>query len=66
MPTLDYIGCCQGVFFVIETKRPGKLPTPRQEATIASVIKAQGKAFVIDGDTTELEEWLKDPRKQLT
>ena len=46
--TLDYIGCYCGEFFAIETKAPGKKPTDRQEATIASIISAGGKVFVID------------------
>lgn len=33
-PTLDFIGCYKGNFFAIETKAPGKKPTPRQTLTI--------------------------------
>ena len=63
-PNLDYNGCYYGLFFAIETKTPGKLPTPQQEATIRRIRAAGGKVFLIDGDpaglgdTTELEEWL--------
>ena len=57
-PTLDFVGCADGGFFAIETKAPGKKPTPRQELTIAEMRAAGGKVFVIDGDTTELEAWL--------
>jgi len=60
---LDYVGCCRGWFFSVETKAPGKKPTPRQVFRIGTVHKAGGKAFVIDGtaktDTIEdLAEWL--------
>jgi hypothetical protein len=58
--TLDYMGCYLGRFFAIETKAPGKQPTLRQKQMIASIERSGGKAFVIDGDTTELEHWLKD------
>lgn len=44
--------------FAIETKAPGKEPTVRQQRTIASIRKAGGTVFVIDGDTEELEAWL--------
>lgn len=56
--TLDYIGCHNGRFFAVETKKPGAKPTPRQLQIIASIQRAGGKTFVIDGDTTELELWL--------
>lgn len=56
--TLDYIGCYRGRLFAIETKAPGKKPTDRQKTTIAMIERAGGRCFVIDGDTTELEEWL--------
>lgn len=58
--TLDYIGCYRGRFFAVETKAPGKKPTPRQQQMIALIERAGGKAFVIDGELTELETWLKD------
>lgn len=58
--TLDYIGCHRGRFFAIETKKPGGKPTDRQKTIISQVIASGGAAFVIDGDTTELEQWLKD------
>lgn len=57
-PTLDFIGCYYGQFFAIETKAPGKKPTPRQRLTIEQMREAGGAVFVIDGDTTELEAWL--------
>jgi hypothetical protein len=55
---LDYIGCYKGRFFSVETKAPGKHPTDRQQQTIAAITRAGGAVFVIDGDTTQLKEWL--------
>lgn len=57
--TLDYIGCHFGVFFAIETKKPGGKPTDRQNMIIEQMRRAGGKVFVIDGDTEELEDWLR-------
>lgn len=57
--TLDYLGCHLGRFFAVETKKPGAKPTERQQQIIASIERAGGKTFVIDGDTTELEEWIR-------
>jgi hypothetical protein len=60
-PTLDYIGCVAGKFFAIETKAPGKKPTPRQVVTIGEMMASNAKVFVIDGDPKQLEEldiWL--------
>lgn len=57
-PTLDFVGCYMGLFYAVETKAPGKKATPRQIMTINSMKKAGGICFVIDGDCTELEEWL--------
>jgi len=55
---LDYFGCYKGKFFSVETKAPGKKPTERQQLTIAAITRAGGAVFVIDGDTTQLKEWL--------
>lgn len=60
---LDYVGCCKGFFFCIETKAPGKKPSPRQVFRIEMVRRANGKVFVIDGtDKTDtyddLHRWL--------
>ena len=61
-PTLDFHCCFHGLYFAIETKAPGRKPTPRQERTIAEIRNAPcyGKVFVIDGKTgyVELENWL--------
>lgn len=55
---LDYVGCIEGFFFCIETKAPGKKPTPRQLERIRRVELAGGKCFVVDGtdNTTTYQE----------
>ena len=47
-PTLDYVGCSRGRYFVIEAKAPGGSPTLRQQDTMDKVCNALGVAFVID------------------
>ena len=59
-PSLDFVCCVKGKYFAIETKAPGKKPTPRQENTIAEIQRAGGKVFVIDGSLDALEIWLKE------
>jgi hypothetical protein len=64
---LDCIICAWGKFVSIETKAPGKKPTPRQKERIASVKRAGGIAVVIDGThntttVTELQKLLEDLR----
>lgn len=49
-PTLDCIGCYYGVYFAVETKAPGKTPTPRQQLTIKQMLASGAAVFVIDGD----------------
>jgi len=46
--TLDILGCYQGKFFAIETKRTGGKLTPRQIITIEEIKKAGGRVLVID------------------
>lgn len=59
-PALDCIVCYRGHHIEIETKAPGKKPTPRQEVTMAKKIKAGAMVFVIDGDEgcRALDEYL--------
>lgn len=58
-PTLDFVGCAHGRFFAIETKAPGGVPTPRQRHTIDTIRNVGGgRVFIIDGDTSDLENWL--------
>lgn len=59
-PSLDFICCFKGRYFAVETKAPGKKPTPRQEITMQQIRDAGGKVFVIDGDCSELEAWLNE------
>lgn len=59
-PSLDFICCFKGRYFAVETKAPGKKPTPRQEITISQIEDAGGKVFVIDGDCSALERWLEE------
>lgn len=49
-PALDCIVCYRGHHIEIETKAPGKKPTPRQLITIAQKEKAGAKVFVIDDE----------------
>lgn len=55
---LDFSCCFHGLAFYIETKAPGKKPTPRQLLTIKDMLDAGAMVFVIDGDTAMLESWL--------
>lgn len=50
LPALDYLLCVAGHFVAIETKAPGKSPTPRQEATIAAIRAAGGLVFIVEDD----------------
>ncbi len=58
--TLDYIYCYRSLFFSIEAKRPGKEPTNRQKQIRATMERAGGKVFKIDGEQglTELKQWM--------
>lgn len=54
----DFVCCVKGQFFTVETKAPGKKPTPLQDHQMNDIRKAGGKVFVIDGDTCLLVTWL--------
>lgn len=60
-PGLDYHGCHKGFAFAIETKAAGCKPTARQLNTCRHMINAGATVFVIDGDLTELFNWLHLP-----
>jgi hypothetical protein len=47
---LDCIVCYHGNYIAIETKAPGKNPTPRQGLCIARTQAAGGTVFVIDNE----------------
>jgi len=57
---LDYHCCLGPVAFFIETKAPGKAPTPRQEKLIGEHRARGTKVFVIDSQAgaMELDRWL--------
>ena len=67
-PTLDFLGCHRSRFFSVETKAPGKKPTPRQELIMALINASGGAVFVIGesynqtaktfSGMEELEAWL--------
>ena len=59
-PGLDFHCHLHGVAFSIETKAPGKKPTPRQEVTIADMEASGAMVFVIDDCTSEALAPLKD------
>lgn len=48
--SLDCLLCFKGKFIAIETKAPGKKPTPRQDLTISEIIAAGGIVLVIDSE----------------
>lgn len=63
--SLDCLLCVCSRFVAIETKAPGKKPTPRQKLTIERIERAGGVVFIIDGtdktDTVEdLDNYLKN------
>jgi hypothetical protein len=57
----DLIGHCEGRFFAVETKAPGRKPTGFQALQIAAIRASGAAVFVVDGDCSELEAWLKTP-----
>lgn len=56
----DFVGVCNGCFFSVETKAPGRKPTKLQWHMMSLIGKAGGKAFVIDSaeNLPTLEKWL--------
>lgn len=60
-PTLDCVGWFFGQSFAIETKAPGKKPTPMQLSTMRDMKAAGAKIFLIDGEKfpyLPLKQWL--------
>jgi hypothetical protein len=55
----DFLGSYRGRAWGVETKAPGKIPTGFQALQISAMRQAGHTVFVIDGDTSEFEEWLK-------
>ena len=63
-PCLDVHGCWLGIYFAIEAKRPGGVPTPRQEETIKKIAAAEGVVMVISSveGANSIPEWLREHR----
>lgn len=63
--TVDCLGSAYGLFFAIETKAPGKKPTPRQELVLGQVHDTGAVTFVIDGPegVEALRQWLEAARR---
>jgi hypothetical protein len=59
-PMLDYVGCCCGHYFAIETKAPGEKMTPRQLATAKAILLAGGVVFEISDEQhiVQLAAWI--------
>lgn len=69
-PSLDCIGCCNGLYFAVECKRDEKQKlTPRQTITRDEIITAGGHVFEIkscdDIVLLEFENWLHHEVMQL-
>lgn len=66
-PALDYHVCHRGMYASIETKAPGKKPTPRQVNTMREQARADASIFLIDSvdgtDIFQLKVWLACPVK---
>ncbi len=64
--TVDCLACLSGSFVAIETKAPGKKPTPRQAVTLTDITKAGGTALVIDSVdmAKRLHEYITVTREQ--
>lgn len=61
-PSLDFVGCHKGRFFAVETKRPGKKMTSRQELTTETMQEAGGAVFLVGDDCIyELQEYPAEP-----
>lgn len=52
-PTLDFLCAINGKAFAVETKAPGKKPTPRQRLTISDMKRKGVPVFVVDGRASE-------------
>lgn len=59
----DFIGHFHGKFFAIETKAPGKKPTPLQQFQLDALKATGAERFVIDGLTGDLRRWLTEGRR---
>jgi hypothetical protein len=57
--TLDFLVCVGGEFIGLETKAPGKKPSPRQEMVMRQMEAAGGKTFWSD-DFDSIKAWFED------
>lgn len=57
-PSLDYLCCVDGLFVAIETKRPGKSMTPRQQRTTSEIRQAGGLVFETHGHDWEIDDMI--------
>ena len=46
--TLDCLGCYKSRMFAVETKAPGRKPTPMQRITAEKIRAAGGLVFIVD------------------
>lgn len=67
-PCLDVHGCYNGMYFAIEAKRPGGVPTVRQDETIRRIAAAGGLVRVISSieGAEDIPRWLKEHRAYVT
>jgi hypothetical protein len=66
MSTLDYLGCYRGIFFSIEAKAPGNVPTARQEYVMEDIRHAGGTTFVIDDEHfNHFRKWIDDTGRNI-
>jgi len=61
-PCLDCHGCYRAIYFAIEAKAPGKVPTPRQDNTIRNIASAGGLVMVISTveGANNIPRWLEE------
>lgn len=59
----DFMGVYHGLFWSIEAKAPGKEPTGFQSLQIGAIRAGTGKVFVVDGDLSEVREWLEENKR---
>lgn len=62
--TVDILGYYMGEGFAIEAKALGEVPTPYQQNTLDELGDASVQTFIIDGDYTELLDWLNDVKSR--
>lgn len=63
-PTVDFVGFYRGMGFAVETKRPDKLPTSQQLATLQKQGRAGALTFLVrDKETFALfKRWIDENR----